>query len=364
MALIYNEDQQMLKDSAVGFFGDRSPVTAFRALRDSGSERGFEASLWQEMADMGFTSVLLSEEEGGAGFGYVGAGIVAESMATTLAASPFIASAIVGLDLLKAVDSPLVSAVADGSKIATLAIDESGHFNPSMTRTKAVEDGGQWQLKGMKTFVPEGSNADYILVTAALDVSRTGLFLVEAGAANLITDRTAMADSRNWAKLSFEGTPATLLEADASALIGGALDKANVVLSAELLGLSQAAFDMTVAYLKERKQFGKIIGTFQGLQHRAAHLFSEIEVTRSMVLSALQALDAGAPNAAVMASAAKARACKTAELATNEAIQLHGGIGMTDEYDVGFYIKRARALQNLYGGYTYHCDRFAALSGY
>lgn len=364
MALVYTEDQTLLKDSAAGFFQEKSPITAFRALRDQADETGYAPALWSEMAEMGFTSLLLSEDEGGTGFGYTGAGIVTEEMAKTLTPSPFFASAIVGVEILKACSSDLLEDVATGAKIATLAVDETGHFNPAATRLKAVKQGDGWQLSGMKTFVPDGHVADHILVLADCGEGQLSLFHVAKGSPNLITDRTSMADSRNWAKLTFEGTPATLVAEDGIGILAPTLDKANCILAAELLGLSQAAFDMTTAYLKERKQFGKIIGTFQGLQHRASHLFSEIEVTRSMILTALQAIDAGADTVPILASAAKARACKTAELATNEAIQMHGGIGMTDEYDVGFFIKRARAVQNLYGGYSYHVDRFASLNGY
>ncbi|WND01716.1 acyl-CoA dehydrogenase family protein [Temperatibacter marinus] len=364
MALVYNEDQTLLKESAVGFFKERSPITAFRSLRDKRDETGYDSDLWSEMAEMGFTSLLLSEEEGGTGFGYVGAGIVAEAMATTLVSSPFTASCVLATEILKSTGSAILERVSSGEAIATVALDETGHYSPESVKTKAIADGDGYKLSGMKTFVPEGHTADHIIVLARTDDDRLSLYTVQKGAANLITDRTVMADSRNWAKLTFEGTPATLLSDDGLEKLIPAIDKVNIVLAAELLGLTQAAFDMTTAYLKERKQFGKIIGTFQGLQHRSAHLFAEIEVTRSIILAALQAADASAPNLSMLASAAKAKACKTAELATNEGIQMHGGIGMTDEYDIGFFIKRARAVSNLYGGQNYHTDRFATLSGY
>lgn len=371
MALVYNEDEQLLHESATGFFADKAPISAFRSLRDNDSEVGYSADLWNEMKDMGFTAITLAEEQGGSGFGYVGAGIVAETMAKTLVATPFFASSVIGLDLLKAVDSPLVEAVASGETIATLAIDETGHHAPDVISTKATSSGDGWLLSGMKTFVPDGHVADTLLVTADTGDQKVGLFLVDRGADKLIVDRTTLADNRNWAKITFEGTPATLLASDAMPLLSACLDRANCILAAELLGLSQAAFDMTLAYLKERKQFGKIIGSFQALQHRAAHLFSEIEVTRSAVLAALQAIDYAVDSGgtdpqelSILASVAKARASATARLATNESIQMHGGIGMTDEYDVGFFIKRARAIENLYGGYSYHCDRYARLKGY
>ncbi len=365
MALVLTEEQTLLKDSASGFFAERSPISSLRDLRDSYDSQGYKSDLWQEMAEMGFTSLLLSEDEGGTGFGFVGAGIVAEEMAKTLAPSPFIASSIVATSLLKATKNAHLSDVASGQKIATLAVDETGHHSPYTPKTTSDSDG---KVSGNKTFVPEGKAADFVIVTA----DRPGgfaLYLVEKDATGFSAEQTIMADSRGWAKLSFDNTPATLLASGdaAKAILANALSKANIILSAELLGLSQAAFDMTVNYLKERKQFGQIIGTFQSLQHRAAHMFSEIETTRSIVLAALQAADSkdvDDQRLAIMASAAKARASKMAELVSNEAIQMHGGIGMTDEYDIGFFIKRARAVQNLYGGYHYHLDRFASLNGY
>ncbi len=138
----------------------------------------------------------------------------------------------------------------------------------------------------------------------------------------------------------------------------------NAYLAAELLGIAQQTFDTTLQYLKERKQFGVLIGSFQALQHRAAHWWSEVELCKSVVLKALQALDKGDDNSPLLVSIAKAKLCEVSELATNEAIQMHGGIGMTDEYDIGFYIKRARPAAMLFGDYSYHGDRFALLSGY
>jgi len=378
MALILNEEQQLLKESADGFFAEKAPVNQLRALRDSADETGFSKELWSEMAEMGFAGLLVDEDNGGTDFGLVGAGIVAETMAKTLTASPFLASSVIGASVIKAAASDKqkqlwLPQIAAGEKIVTLAIDETAHHAPEQTALKATAGGGGYVLSGMKTFVCDGHVADTILVLArtsgeAGDRQGLSLFAVDKGAAGLIVDRTVMADSRNWAKITFEG-----VKLSADALVGTegaafdaiepALDKARIIIAAELLGISQQCLDQTVGYLQERKQFGVVIGTFQGLQHRAAHLFSEIEVTRSAILKAMQVVDAGG-DARWFASLAKAKAAKTAELATNEAIQMHGGIGMTDEFDIGFYIKRARVLQALLGDYNYHADRFAACSSY
>ena len=378
MALILNEEQQLLKESAEGFFAEKAPVSQLRALRDNADETGFSQDLWAEMAEMGFAGLLVDEDNGGTDFGLVGAGIVAEAMAKTLAASPFLASSVIGASAVKAAGSDeqkthWLRQIAAGEKIVTLAIDETAHHGPENTALKSIASDGGYVLSGMKTFVCDGHVADTIFVLARTsgesgEKNGLSLFAVDKGAAGLIVDRTVMADSRNWAKITFEG-----VKVDASALIGSegaaldaiepALDNARIIIAAELLGIAQQCLEQTVGYLQERKQFGVVIGTFQGLQHRAAHLFSEIEVTRSAILKAMQVADAGG-DVRWFASLAKAKAAKTAELATNEAIQMHGGIGMTDEFDIGFYIKRARILQALLGDYNYHADRFAACSGY
>lgn len=378
MALILNEEQQLLKESANGFFAEKAPVTQLRALRDSADETGYSADLWAEMAEMGFAGLLVDEDNGGTDFGLVGAGIVAEAMAKTLTASPFLASSVMGASVIKAAGSDdqkkaWLPQIATGETIVTLAIDETAHHDPVKTVLKATKTDNGYTLSGMKTFVCDGHVADTILVLARTSGEAGGrqglsLFAVDRGAAGLIVDRTIMADSRNWAKLTFEGVTVgvgALVGAEGAALdaIEPALDNARIIIAAELLGIAQECLDQTVSYLQERKQFGVVIGTFQGLQHRAAHLFSEIEVTRSAILKAMQVSDAGG-DVRWFASLAKAKAAKTAELATNEAIQMHGGIGMTDEFDIGFYIKRARILQTLLGDYNYHADRFAACSGY
>ena len=378
MALVLNEEQQLLKESAEGFLAEKAPVSQLRKLRDDADETGFSKELWSEMSEMGFAGLLVDEEQGGTGFGYVGAGIVAEAMGKTLSASPFVASCVVAASVIKAAGSDaqkeaLLPAIAAGEIIVTLAVDETSRHAPEETALKAEKSGDGYKLSGMKTFVPEGHVADKIIVLArtsgeAGDTDGLSLFLVDRGASGLIVDRTISADSRNWAKLTFEG-----VSVGADALLGredkafGALDRAldgaRIVVASDLLGIAQHCFDETVEYLKERKQFGVPIGSFQALQHRAAELYGEIEVTRSAVLKALQLADAGG-DVAWFASLAKAKASKTAELATNEAIQMHGGIGMTDEFDMGFYIKRARVLQHLYGDFNYHADRFARCSGY
>lgn len=378
MALVLNEEQQLLKESAEGFFAEKAPISQLRSLRDSGDETGFSRELWQEMGEMGFAGLLVDEDNGGTGFGLVGAGIVAEAMGRSLSASPFLASSIVAASVIQAAGSDaqkseLLPAIAAGETIMTLAIDEGARHKPEGTALKATETEGGYSLNGLKTFVSEGHVADKIIVAARTsgepgEQAGISLFVVDSGSAGLIVDRTSMADSRNWAKLTFENVQVDAdsmlgAEGKAFAALDGALDRSRIVVAAELLGVAQEAFDRTVEYLRERKQFGVPIGSFQGLQHRAAHLFGELAVARSAVLKAMVSADAG-KDIALLASVAKAKASKTAELATNEAVQMHGGIGMTDEFDIGFFIKRARVLQQLFGDFNFHADRFATLNGY
>lgn len=371
MPLVLNEEQQLLKESADGFFAEKSPVSQLRDLRDRRDETGYDAGLWSEMQDMGFVSLLLTEDQGGAGFGYIGAGLVAQAMGRHLTASPFLAHSVAAASVLQSVGAADdLATLAHGEAIYTLAVDEGPRFAPEKTAMKARAAGDNYVLAGLKTFVPDGHVADRIVVLARTDgkvgdAEGLGLFVVERGAKGLITDRTVMADSRNWAKLSFENVPARLI-GEAGGVYDSfiaAIDRINTVVASELLGIADQAFAMTTDYLKERQQFGRAIGSFQALQHRASHLFTEIEVTRSALLKALQAADGDAPMP-WLSSLAKARAIKVADLATNEAVQMHGGIGMTDEYDIGFYMKRARPLSHLYGDYNYHADRFARTSGY
>lgn len=378
MALVLNEEQQLLKESAEGFFAEKAPINQLRSLRDTGDETGFSRDLWQEMGEMGFAGLLVEEDNGGTGFGLVGAGIVAEAMGRSLSASPFLASSIVAASVIQAAGSDaqkaeLLPAIASGEIIATVAVDEGARHKPEGTALKATASDDGYSLSGLKTFVSDGHVADRVIVVARTsgepgDPSGISLFVVDARSSGLIVDRTSMADSRNWAKLTFEnvqvGADAILGdEGKAFAALDGALDRSRIVVAAELLGVAQEAFDRTVEYLRERKQFGVPIGSFQGLQHRAAHLFGELAVARSAVLKAMVSADEG-KDIALLASIAKAKASKTAELATNEAVQMHGGIGMTDEFDIGFFMKRARVLQQLFGDFNFHADRFATLNGY
>jgi len=379
MPLVLSEEQVMLKDSAAGFLRDNASVVHLRALRDSDSEKGFDPDVWDEMVQMGWAGIAIPEAFGGLGYGYTGLGLILEQAGRNLSASPLQSTVLVAATVIGELGSTqqkeqLLPAIAAGETLVSLALQEGSHHAPLDCVLSARPDGEDFILSGSKVLVPDaGSAAVFIVVarTGGAPGEEQGLsaFLVDATAAGLTVERRKLVDSRNAGALLLDDvrvSSAALLGAAGAAwpALGRALDIANVGLAAELLGLSTEAFERTIAYLKERKQFGRAIGSFQGLQHRAAELFAELELARSIVLQALHAIDEGQQDVALLASAAKAKLCEVAQRATNEAIQMHGGIGMTDEHEIGFFIKRARVAQHTFGDYNYHLDRFARLSGF
>ncbi len=378
MPLTLSDDQAMLRDMARGFLTDHAPVSQLRALRDNRDRDGFSRETYAHMAEMGWTGVLVPEELGGNAMGHVAAGVIAEEMGRTLTASPFLSSAVVGAVALGAGSQDQqqrwLPNVAAGKAVLALAVDEGARHDPAGTAMTATRSGNGFRLEGEKTFVADGHVADALIVAA-----RTGgapgepdgltLFLVDKNAAEMSVERTIMVDSRNASRVRFNGVDVT-----ADALVGEvdggypilerALNAGRAGLAAELSGAAQAAFEHTVSYLKERSQFGRPIGSFQALQHRAAHLYTEIELAKSVTLKALQALDDNAPDASAAVSLAKAKLSMVAQFTAQEAVQLHGGVGMTDEYDIGLYMKRIRVAANLYGDANLHADRLARLRGY
>lgn len=376
MTLVLTEDQSMFRDAAKRFVAERAPVSQLRKLRDDDDPVGFSRELWKEMAEMGWAGVLVPEEHGGVGFGFVGAGLIATEIGRNLSATPLLSSAVLAVTALlrggsQAHKETLLPAIASGELLVAFASDESTRHSPYHIATRTT---GKYKLSGRKLHVLDGHCADRLIVAARTSGDTSGrdgitLFLIDAKAAGVSISRSAMVDSRNSAIVELRDVAVTdadmIGKVDKGAVVlDGALDAARAVLAAELLGVAEEAFERTLAYLREREQFGVKIGTFQALQHRAAHLFCEIELVRSVVLRTLQALDAQEPNAASLVCLAKAKASDVARIATNEAVQMHGGIGMTDEFDIGFFMKRARAAAETFGDQYYHTDRFAQLAGY
>jgi len=373
MALVLNEEQQMLRDSAKSFIQESSPVSALRELRDRGEE--WSPELWSSMAEMGWTGITVPEEYGGLDFGYVGAGLVFEECGRTLAASPLLSSSMVCAALIAGLGSDeqketLLPKIASGELIMTLALCETGKFDPSAIGLTAKADADGYMLNGGKAHVLDGAIANKLIVVAASAAEDSlSLVIVDRDAEGLRIDPSLNVDNRQSAAVVFES-----VQVAADALLGEvgaagqqlhrALDIGAVLSAAELLGIAQEAFERTLDYMKDRKQFGVPIGSFQALQHRAAQLFCELELCKSAVLRALQAIDEDATDRSVLASVAKAKMAKTAKLAVNEAVQMHGGIGVTDEFDIGFFMKRTAAASQEYGDYYFHADRLARLKGY
>lgn len=371
--LILSEEETMLAESARGFLDADAPVSKLRAMRDEG--RTHDPALWAQMAAMGWCGVLVPEDNGGVDMGHAAAGVIAHELGKTLAASPFLSTAVMAATALKQVDSAAsaerLSAIAEGRLTYALALDETSKFAPENSRLACEKSGNGFVLNGQKCFVVDGGFADRVLVLARSGEGPEDLTLFDLPAdyAGITRNDQAMIDSRNAARLEFDNVEATgddIIGAagDAMRVLRPALQAGQAALSAEMTGLAASAADMTVGYLKERQQFGRPIGSFQALQHRAAHLWCEMEVTGSAILHAGRMLDSDPDNAAMAVSLAKARAIKTAKLAVIEAVQMHGGIGMTDAFDMGFFMKRARVASEWLGDYGYHAEQVAAARGF
>ena len=375
MPLYLDDEQTMLRDTTKDFVAEHAPVSHLRKLRDDDDPVGFSRDLWKSFAEMGFTGILIGEDQGGLGLGHVEAGVVLEEIGRNLSPSPFLATAVAAVAALKgsAQAERWFPGIVAGDTVAAIAIDERAKHGDAIA-LRAERSGNGFKLTGRKQFVTQGHVADLLIVAArtagsAEDQDGVTLFAVEKDAKGLTANPQRLADASLAARLDFDG-----VEVDADAVIGevdagrdplGRLLRAGRTgASAELLGVGGGAMDLTVRYLKERKQFGQLIGSFQALQHRAAHLYSEMEVARAAVLKAQQLLDADSDKADAAVSVAKAMTSLATTLAVQEGVQMHGGIGMTDEYDIGFFMKRGRVLAEMFGDANFHADALARAAGY
>ncbi len=379
MPLYHTDDQAMLAETASQFMAEEGAISKqLRHWRDRECKDGFGHALWKQMAEMGFSGLLVDEADGGLGMGHVEAGIVLEEIGRNLTPSPFLTSSVLAATALAAGSADLkarwLPGLVAGDSVFAVAIDEGAKHRPERIATRAEKSGNGFRLSGRKDFVLHGASADMLVVAARTsggdeDAEGITLFAVPKEASGMSHDAVRLVDSSMATHTTFED-----VELDGDAVIGevdGGREVLNKVLlagrvgaAAEGVGVARGAMDMTVAYLRQRKQFGRLIGEFQALQHRAAHLYSEIEIARAAVIKAAQLLDAGSEQAELMASVAKAKVAKAAGLAVREGVQMHGGIGMTDEYDIGLYMKRDRALEEFLGDQYYHANRVAELSGY
>jgi len=378
MGFVLTEEQEAIRRAARDLMRERAPVTELRRLRDSKDADGYLKTAWREMAGLGMVGMAIPERYGGAGLGWTELGLLLEESGRTLAATPLMSTVVLGASavLLGGTETQrreLLMGVCEGRTLLALAHDEGTRHAPYGITTRAEPSAGRWRLHGDKSFVLDGHVADTLIVVARSSGERgregLTLFLVPARAPGVTITRLSLVDSRNAARVRLAGVEVT--EADVLGSVGkGAdildrvLDRGSIALSAETLGSLQEAFERTVEYLKVRKQFGVPIGSFQALKHRAAHLYCEVELSRSIVADALAALDEERAEVPMLASVAKARTSDAFLAIANEAIQLHGGIGVTDELDIGFFLKRARVAEQTLGSASHHRDRFARLRGY
>ena len=379
MKLVLNEEQQMLSDSAKDFAANRTPVNHFRSLRDNNDPLNWDKDVWKEMVDLGWAGILIPQEFGGSDFGLAGISVIMQEVGKTLTPSPLFATAVMGASAINTFGTQEQKAeylpkIAAGNITTAIAIDEESHHAPFNSMAQAELFGDEWVLNGKKKFVVDGASADILIIlarTSGIKGDKAGLtlFIVDASHTGVEIIKTDMADCRNYANIVLDNVTISkdaLLgdQESGGEAIDKILDEGRIALSAEMLGNSEAAFEMTLNYLKERKQFGVLIGTFQALQHRAAEMFCEIELTKSAVMAAMQGADENNNDLQRMASLAKSIAGETLYLVSNESVQMHGGIGVTDEYDIGFYMKRARVAEVIFGGANFHQERYANLSNF
>jgi len=380
MKLVLNEDQEMIAQTALDYVDEHSPVSRFRELRDQGAELGYSAELFKEMAGLGWAGIPFDEKQGGAGMGLAELVLIVEALGRKLAPEPFIGAVTMGGSALSlggndALRDAWLPGVIEGTKIVAFAHQEArSRYDVCRIETRAEATAEGYRLTGEKTQVLDAVGADAVIVPARVsgeagDCDGISLFLVETAAAGVTVTRQTRVDHRNAAIVKLDGVSVSNgallgVEGQGATLLDDVVDRATVVLCGEMLGGMSEAFDLTIEYLKTRDQFGVKIGSFQGLQHRAAAVFMEIELARSCVMAAARAVDAGASDAAKLVSLAKARCSDAYILAANEGVQMFAGVGMTDEYDIGFYMKRARASELTFGDAPFHRRRWAELGSY
>lgn len=381
--MVLSEEERMLQESARDFCTKVSPVSAFRAMRDAKSRDGYDPSVWRQMAELGWMGVPWSESLGGSGFGFRGLGVISEETGRTLLSSPlhstvWTCGSIIDLGSGEEIKQRVLPQLSAGACLLALALEESSHHAPFGAALRTHESDTGFTITGNKRFVSDAGVADFLIVVARSsgdpgEAEGLTLLLVPSDADGVTIKPLSMVDSRHMADIEFSGVR---IQQKSQALIGEAgkgaqilqkaLDRARIGLGAEMLGMSQELFGRTMEYLKERKQFGVPIGSFQALKHRAAEMFCEIELARSALLEALTALDDDSSQGKVpmLASLAKCKTGETLKLVSREALQMHGGVGMTDEFDIGLFLKRAAVCEQQFGNSSFHADRYAELGGF
>ena len=363
MNFSFSEDQVLLRNSVRSFLDEHCRPAHPRAMMDDA--RGYDPALWNEMAKLGWLGLPFPEQHGGAGLGLVELAIAIEDLGRAAYPGPYLATVVLGgLGLLlggsAAQKDRWLPAIASGEKRASAALMEDAlDWDPASTAATAVTAGGGWTISGVKRFVPWAHVADIVLVPAR-SPEGLSLFLVDPKQAGVALRRMVGIDlCSRWSEMRLEG-----VRVGADAVVGqpgtagpvleSLLRRAAVCASAEMLGAARRCLDMSVEYAKVREQFGQPIGSFQAIRHRCAEMLLDVENCHSAVYYAAWALEAGAEDAAVAASICKSYVSESARRVCGDSIQVHGGIGFTWEYDLHLYMKRAKALEPLFGDAEFH----------
>lgn len=373
------EEQQMIADQAAKFVANESPVERFRKLRET--ERGWEPEMWAKMAEQGWLAITIPEEQGGFGGTFLDMALILEQLGRGLVPEPIIASAVLGGGLLSSLGSEaqreaFLSPMIEGqTSLAFAYAEKQSRYNLNDCTTKAEKSGDGYTLSGEKVWVLNGHAADQILVAARtgggqFDDSGLSLFVVDGDAEGLTRIRVPGMDGQRTAVLRFDNVRVgadRLLGREGEALpaIEKAIDRGAAAACAEGFGAVQELFERTIAYLKEREQFGVPIGSFQALQHKAADMYAEVELCKSaMILASIQADQEDVELRKADISSAKLQMSDGGWFVQENAIQLFGGIGVTDEQDEGLFFKRLRVLNGLFGDGDHHVARFQSLKGF
>ncbi|MBN09078.1 MAG: acyl-CoA dehydrogenase [Flavobacteriaceae bacterium] len=372
MPLILTDEEKMLKEAANEFLASNSSLKSFRKLRDN-NYQSFDQDLWKGMIEMGWTALTIPEAYGGLDFGYTGLGQILEETGKTLAKSPLISSILFSATAIRLCDnenlkSKWLPELMKGNILMALALDEKAHFDPNNINSTAKLSGNKYVINGKKKMVLDGSNADYFIVVVN-EANMTSFFLIDVKSKGIEIKSDILMDTGEYSSVVFNKVSVASenklnIKTNGDSILQSLLNITSAGLASEMLGSMQAAFEKTMDYIKEREQFGNKIGKNQSLQHRAALLFCEIELCKSIVLKALKAIDNDETKKIEFSHLAKAKLGEVLKLTTNEAIQMHGGIGVTDDADIGFYLKRARVIQHLMGDKNYHLNCIAKIKGY
>ncbi|MGY1734501.1 acyl-CoA dehydrogenase family protein [Geodermatophilus sp. SYSU D00684] len=362
----YDSEQNDLREAVAGLLG-RAYGDSERRRQVVATDPGFDEKTWAQLAEMGVLGLPFAEEDGGMGAGPIEVALVAEEIGRVLAPEPFVEAVVLAGGLVAAVGTAeqraaVLGPLSEGASVLAFAHAEPGtRWSPAAAAVTATQDGGTWRLTGVKEPVPSGARADVLVVSAVTD-GGTALFLVQGDAEGLTRTGYRTHDGTRAANVTLDGTPAELLgegTADRTADVERAQALARIAYSAEAVGAMDTALKTTAEYLKTRKQFGVTLNRFQALTFRAADMYVSLELARSTALWASMVADTGG-DVVTAADRARLQTSRAGRHVGKEAIQLHGGIGVTAEYSVGHYTSRLTAIDHLLGDGDWAADRLAA----